>query len=444
MHSDICEKVKQAGVVGASGAGFPTYAKFAGGVDIVVVNGAECEPLLRVDQQLMEAAPAEMLRGLEAVMQATGATEGVIATKAKYKQGIAALKPHMPTDRMRIHLLDDFYPAGDEQVTVKEATGRVVPQGGIPLKVGCVVVNVETLLNVAAALGGKPVTHKYLTVTGEVEKPVTLYLPVGTSVAEALSLAGVKEMQGMRVIDGGPMMGKLIGDLQQPITKTTKGLIVLPEEHPVIRKRTQSCDKIIRQAKSACIQCRFCTDLCPRFLLGHRLEPHRIMRAIRNTEAAPSVLKMAFACTECGVCEQYACFMDLSPRTVNAMLKQELAKQGIKPEPPPADQVVDLLQQHRKIPVKRLIARLGLTSYDKPAPLRCEAITGSVVRIPMKQHVGAPAKATVTVGQQVRCGDLIGQAPSDGLGANVHASIDGVITEANDCIVIVGSEGRRQ
>ena len=168
------------------------------------------------------------------------------------------------------------------------------------------------------------------------------------------------------------------------------------------------------------------------------------MRAIRNTEAAPSVLKMAFACTECGVCEQYACFMDLSPRTVNAMLKQELAKQGIKPEPPPADQVVDLLQQHRKIPVKRLIARLGLTSYDKPAPLRCEAITGSVVRIPMKQHVGAPAKATVTVGQQVRCGDLIGQAPADGLGANVHASIDGVITEANDCIVIVGSEGRRQ
>ena len=263
MHSDICEKVKQAGVVGAGGAGFPTYAKFSGGVDTVVVNGAECEPLLRVDQQLMEAAPQEMLRGLEAVMQATGATEGVIATKAKYKQGIAALKQHMPTDRMRIHLLDDFYPAGDEQVTVKEATGRVVPQGGIPLKVGCVVVNVETLLNVAAALGGKPVTHKYLTVTGEVEKPVTLYLPVGTSVAEALSLAGVKEMQGMRVIDGGPMMGKLIGDLQQPITKTTKGLIVLPEEHPVIRKRTQSCDKIIRQAKSACIQCRFCTDLCP-------------------------------------------------------------------------------------------------------------------------------------------------------------------------------------
>ena len=99
MHSDICEKVKQAGVVGAGGAGFPTYAKFSGGVDIVVVNGAECEPLLRVDQQLMEAAPQEMLRGLEAVMQATGATEGVIATKAKYKQGIAALKQLMPADR---------------------------------------------------------------------------------------------------------------------------------------------------------------------------------------------------------------------------------------------------------------------------------------------------------------------------------------------------------
>ena len=92
MNEDILQKVKEAGVVGAGGAGFPTYAKLSGGVDTVVVNGAECEPLLRVDQQLMESMADKMIRGLEVVIEATGAKEGVVATKAKYKGGIAALK----------------------------------------------------------------------------------------------------------------------------------------------------------------------------------------------------------------------------------------------------------------------------------------------------------------------------------------------------------------
>ena len=149
-----------------------------------------------------------------------------------------------------MHLLDDFYPAGDEQVTVFEVTGRIVPQGGIPLRVGCVVVNVETLLNVADAMEGKPLTHKYLTITGEVASPCTVRLPVGTPVMEALKLAGVKNTDDLRVIDGGPMMGKLIGNLHQPITKTTKGLIALrgrpsghPQTDPELRKNHPSGKK---------------------------------------------------------------------------------------------------------------------------------------------------------------------------------------------------------
>lgn len=444
MTDDILQKVKNAGVVGAGGAGFPTYAKLSGGVDTVVVNGAECEPLLRVDQQLMEFMTDKMIRGLEAVIEATGAKEGVVATKAKYKGGIAALKKNLHPKSIRVHLLDDFYPAGDEQVTVYEVTGRVVPQGGIPLKVGCVVVNVETLLNVADALDGKSLTHKYLTITGEVASPCTVRLPIGTPVIEALKLAGINNTDDLRVIDGGPMMGKLISDLQQPITKTTKGLIALPADHPVIRKRTQSCEKIIRQAKSACIQCRYCTDLCPRFLLGHNLEPHRIMRAIRNAEVAPDILKMAFTCTECGICEQYACFMGLSPKTVNAMLKQELSKQGVKPNPPPPTQSVELIREHRKIPVKRLVARLGLSLYDRPAPFSEAEYPMAEVRIPLKQHVGAPGKPVVLVGQTVKMGEVIAAAPADGLGANVHASISGTVTEVSDRIVLVAPEGGRQ
>ena len=444
MREDILQKVKSAGVVGAGGAGFPTYAKLADGVETIIVNGAECEPLLKVDQQLMALRPDRMIRGLEAVMDATGAREGIIVIKAKYKDGIAALEQNLTGGRIRIHLLDDFYPAGDEPVIVQEVTGRAVPQGGIPLKVGCVVVNVETLLNVADALDNTPVTRKYLTIHGEVATPCTLRLPIGTPIAAALALAGVKSTEGMRVIDGGPMMGKLIEDLEQPITKTTKGLLLLPANHPIILKRTQSCDRIIKQAKTACIQCRYCTDLCPRFLLGHRLEPHRIMRAIRNAEAAPDVIKMAFACTECGVCEQYACSMGLSPRRMNAMLKQELSRQGLRPDPPPAGQEVDKIREHRKIPVKRLVSRLGLSTYNKTAPLSERDYPIAEVRLPLKQHVGAPSKPVVQTGQAVRQGELVAAAPAEGLGANIHASISGTVIEVSNRIVLAAGRGDRQ
>ena len=443
MSDGILQKVRSAGVIGAGGAGFPTYAKLSGGIETIVVNGAECEPLLRVDQQLMEHHTEKVVRGLEAVIKVTGAREGVIATKAKYKAGIAALGKAISDDRIRLHLMDDFYPAGDEQVTVREVTGKVVPQGGIPLKVGCVVVNVETLVNVADALDNKPVTQKYITVTGEVDSPRTIKVPVGTPAIKALNLAGIKHTDELRVIDGGPMMGKLLDNLEQPVGKTTKGLIALPANHPVIRKRTQSSEKIIRQAKSACIQCRYCTDLCPRFLLGHKLEPHRIMRAVRNTETVAETLKMAFACTECGVCEQYACFMDLSPRTVNAMLKREFSRQGIKPDAPPSAQSVEAMQEHRKIPVKRLIARLGLTGYDKPAPFSDADVAVDKVAIMLKQHVGVPSKPVVEAGQSVRQGDVIAEAPADALGANIHASISGKVIEVSDRIVLA-SEGKQQ
>lgn len=441
MREDIICKIKAAGVVGAGGAGFPTHVKISAAAQTVVVNGAECEPLLRVDQQLMALQADKLVQGLTAFMTATGAAEGVIALKGKYKAAIAALEKMILDKPIRLHILGDFYPAGDEHVTVYEATGRLVPQGGIPLQVGCIVTNVETLVNAAEALAGKPVTDTFLTVTGELAEPITLKLPIGTSVAEALALAGCQVKAGMQVIDGGPMMGKIVADLLQPITKTTKGLIVLQADHPLIRKRTQSAERIIKQAKAACVQCRYCTDLCPRFLLGHNVEPHRIMRAMKHIDTQGEAVKLAFACSECGVCEQYACFMELSPRKVNSLLKQELAKQGIKPNAPPENQRREPLQDDRKIPVKRLIARLGLAKYDKSAPLSEAEYAVSQVQILLKQHVGAPGRPIVKVGQCVQKGELIAAIPDDSLGANLHASMNGIVTEITDRIVIKPVEG---
>lgn len=436
MSQEIVNLVRQAGVVGAGGAGFPTHVKIAAAAEKVIVNGAECEPLLRVDQQLMAVWAEKLVKGLEAVMSASGASAGVIALKAKYKKADEVLQAAAAGRPIEIFRLGDFFPAGDEQVLVHEVTGRIVPEGGIPLKVGCIVSNVETLINAADALAGIPVTDSYVTVTGAVPNPVTLKLPVGMPVSEVLALAGVRDLQNIAVIDGGPMMGKILNSLSAPVTKVTKGLIVLSPDHPLVTNKTLSMEYIVRRSKSVCIQCAMCSEVCPRHLLGHRLSPHKIMRSLNFMQGAEEVLKMALLCCECGVCELYGCPMTLSPRQVNATLKRELGRQGVKiaqPEQPP---VVSPFREYRKIPVKRLISRLGLSEYDRPAPLSEEPCHPRAVYIPLRQHIGAPAVPTVEPGQRVEKGALIAAVPEGALGANIHASISGTVKQIGDHIEI--------
>ncbi|MEL7566064.1 MAG: 4Fe-4S dicluster domain-containing protein [Dehalobacterium sp.] len=436
MREEIIQQIKDAGVVGAGGAGFPTHVKVNAQAEHVIVNGAECEPLLRVDQQLMATMAEKVVKGLEAVMQSVGASLGTIALKGKYHEAIEAMEKAISGKPIKLFILGDFYPAGDEHVTVYEVTGKIIPEGGIPLKVGCVVNNVETLINVADAIDGRPVTDTYLTVTGEVPKPITLKLPIGISIKEALALAGQTNMDGKLLVEGGPMMGKVVEDFSQPITKTTKGLIVLSANHPMMMKRNMSLAHIIRQSKAACIQCMRCTDLCPRHMLGHRLSPHKIMRGLNYMEGDQEVMKMAFSCTECGACE-YACnMMLLSPRRVNGLLKQELAKKGIKPVPSMNHEVVVPSREFMKIPVKRLISSLGLAPYNVAAPLADVDYAPQKVSIPLKQHIGAPAQPVVKIGQEVKRGALIGAVPEGAMGADIHASISGIVREISQCIVI--------
>ncbi|ADG80938.1 respiratory-chain NADH dehydrogenase domain 51 kDa subunit [Thermincola ferriacetica] len=441
MKAETIKLVREAGVVGAGGAGFPSHVKIAAEAEFIIINGAECEPLLRVDQQLMAARAEQLIKGIEAVMEATGASRAFIALKYKYKEAIEVLTEATAGKPVEVFTLGDFFPAGDEQVLVYEVTGRVVPEGGIPLKVGCVVTNVETAINIANAIEGIPVTETYLTVTGEVEQPVTLKLPIGTSISEALALAGVKDMQNKAVIDGGPMMGPVVPDVSQPVTKVTKGLIVLPADHKLIVSKSLPWETVVRRSRSVCIQCSMCTEVCPRHLLGHRLSPHKIMRGLAWMRPNEDT-KTALLCCECGACELYGCPMQLSPRQVNAAIKRELGKQGIKWASSDNSTNVSIVREYRKIPSKRLIARLGLTAYDQPAPLSEETYVPRLVRIPLRQHIGAPGIPVVHVGQKVQKGDLVAAIPESALGANVHASINGTVTAIKDYVEIE-SDGER-
>ncbi|MTI59033.1 MAG: electron transport complex protein RnfC [Firmicutes bacterium] len=434
---EIRKMVREAGVVGAGGAGFPTDVKLDAGVELIIVNGAECEPLLRVDQELMEKKTAALLKGLDYACQAVGTSRAVIALKGKYKKAIIKLKKNIKDySNFSIHELPDFYPAGDEQQIVYEVTGKIIPEGGIPLAAGTVVINVETLINVNKAVAGLPVTHKYVTISGEVKKPVTVLVPVGTIIKDILPLAGGTTIEEYSLIDGGPMMGKLVveGDVVQ---KTTKGILVLPRNHSIINNRTTLLTSLIRRAMSACCQCRACTDICPRYLLGHSLEPHKLMRAISyGIDTDSDLITQAVLCCECGACDTWGCPMGLSPRTINMQLKEELAKNNYKNTHNRSIEQTHSMREYRKIPVKRLIKRLGIADYDQSAPIIENDFNPEKIIIPMKQHIGAPAVPVVNLGNSITVGQLIASKPEDSLGANIHSGINGVVKMLGDSIII--------
>lgn len=418
--------LREAGVVGAGGAGFPSYAKLSDQVDTILLNCAECEPLLKVHRQVLEEYPYEILSSLSELVAVSGAKMGIIAIKAHYKPTILALESEIGNfPKLTIHKLDSVYPAGDEIILIKEVTGRVVAPGKLPGSVGVTVCNVESVYNVHCALRGKPVTHKYVTVAGEVARPVTLRVPLGTKISELIAAAGGVTVEDPAYLSGGPMMGRLISP-HEPITKTTNAIIVLPPDHTVVMNKKLNGAVNLRRTMSVCCQCRSCTDLCSRRVLGYPVYPHLVMRVLSNGgKGKVDALAGSLFCSGCGLCETYSCPQGLSPRAMIAQLKETARASGYKPpEGILPDEVKDAAL--KKVSVERLTMRLGLKKYDVPAPL-CHDFETKSVKLLLSQHLGAPAVATVKEGDEVQEGDVIAIAKEGALSVNIHASISGKI-----------------
>ena len=455
MAGDLCQAVQAAGVIGAGGAGFPTHVKLAAQVDTVIANGAECDPLLQCDQRLMERHAAEIVRGVQAAMKATGARRGILALKEEYVGARAALQRVVDSAEHRsdlsLLLMESRYPAGDEFVLVYEATGRLVPEAGLPLHVGCLVQNVQTLFNITRAAEGTAVTHRLLSVVGAVARPTSLWAPLGTAIREVLAWAGGvqpprwsgRTADDYAVVIGGPMMGRLAQDLDEPVTKTTSGLLVLPRDNPVVRSLSRSHSAWVKRGMSTCDQCRDCTDLCPRHLLGHELRPHEVMRAINYGLSRPAdKITAAVLCCECRLCEAYACPLGLSPMAYYRSIKEQLRAQGwVNDVHKRDDLIAHPMREYRLVPTKRLIARLGLTEWEEQTcPLDEGNYCPAQVTIPLNQHIGAPAKPVVSVGDRVAVGDPIARIPEGKLGANVHASIAGRVADIDPTAIRIVAE----
>ena len=435
--------MQQNGIVGAGGAGFPTYAKLNENAETIILNCAECEPLLRLHRQLLEKYAQEIVDTFHLIGEAVGAKEVIIGIKKAYTRTIEALNAVIGVyPEVRLGLLDEVYPAGDEVVLIYEVTGKVVRPGGLPIECGVAVFNVETVYNVYRAMNQQtPVMDKLVSVVAEVEHPMTVRVPIGTSIEETVRLAGGVTTPNPVYFIGGPMMG-FIGSGSQPVTKTTNAVLVLPESHYIIQRKRQKVSIDLKRAAACCCQCSMCTDLCPRNRLGHPIEPHLFMRAATCKDVQkPDIFVNTFFCSSCGLCEMYSCFQGLSPRTLMAEYKAGLRSHGLKP-PQVVPKPVGEEREYRKVPMERLMARLDLTKYNREAPLDESAVPVRRVKIMLSQHIGAPASPIVKQGDTVTAGQMIAE-PAKGLSVGIHASIDGVIKEVSEKYVIIETqEGR--
>jgi Na+-translocating ferredoxin:NAD+ oxidoreductase RnfC subunit len=430
--SATLRRLEELGIVGAGGAGFPTAEKLKTRVPVVIVNGAECEPLLHKDKELLHHLAGPMLVGLQAAMALVGAASGIIGIKEKYTDVIDGLAPSLPPG-IRILPLRDTYPAGDEFLLVYDAVGRVIPPGGLPKDVGAVVANVETLVNIGL---DRPVTHKYLTVAGAVRTPVTLRVPIGASIGEVIEAAGGMTTPDAGVLLGGVMMGRLAATLDEPVTKTLGGIVVLPADHQLVARYKAPQRHIERIGRSACDQCRFCTELCPRYLLGHPIQPHRAMQSLGFTAPRAPMVAGTLYCCECNLCSLYACPENLDPKNVCVISKPAAREMKLFWSGNPESVAPHPLAADRRTPMRRLVARLGLEQFRNVGPLEERPLAPRRVVLPLKQHAGAPAVPVVRPGARVAANDLVAAPAKGTLGARIHASMAGVVRESDDALVI--------
>jgi len=299
----ICSAVREAGIVGMGGAGFPTRVKIEPNPQMpketMIVNGCECEPCITCDYRLMLERPKQIIAGIKLARKASGCSQVIIGIEDNKPRAIkvmsAALKTSTGCEHIKLVPVKTKYPQGGERQLIRAILKKNVPTGGIPPMVGVLVLNVATAAAIAdAVLYSRPLTHRVVTVTGKaIANPSNLYVPVGTSVNDLIEFCGPVTEKSAKVVLGGPMMGIAIADLTTPITKTTGAITVLTGEEIGRAK--------FARRQTACIRCGRCIEVCP-----EGLNPTKIAHAVKNNLLDLAENYYISGCIECGCCS-YVC-----------------------------------------------------------------------------------------------------------------------------------------
>ena len=442
MQTKLVELMKQASVVGAGGAGFPSYAKIADGADTLVVNAAECEPLTYTDLTLMRHHMPEIIRGVEIVLSETGMERGIVGMKAHTGKELGYTDGQVLGKNVTVCLLPDVYPMGDEISLIYETTGRLVQPGALPITQHVIVYNAETVYNIYRAVTeGAPVTEKWLSIGGDLKQGYIVRVPIGMRISELFEKLGITIPEGHVLIDGGPSMGKIIPLSGSVIRKTTKGLLILPDTIPAVVNQNRSPDEQRKIASSVCCQCSRCTELCPRHMLGYPIEPHRMVRSsVSIAKDDPILIQTAQVCCSCGICSVAACCQGISPRAVINEYKGILAKNRVRfnangkiyhPHPD---------RENRMMSSERWKELLGVKRCDKEGKFLPDLMGAKEVVIPMSMHIGAPSVPAVNVGDHVTAGQMIAGAAEGALSVPQYASVTGKVTFADAKQIIIQAD----
>lgn len=293
---EIINKINESGIVGLGGATFPSHVKLSvpdgKKIDVLIINGVECEPYLTSDHRLMLEKAEEMLVGIQILMKALSVNFALIGIENNKPDAIKHLQNLVKNyPGIEVHALKVQYPQGGEKQLIKALINREVPSGGLPLNVGAVVHNVGTAFAVYEAIQkNKPLFERVVTLTGiSVKKPSNFMVRIGTPVIDLVEAAGGLPEDTGKIINGGPMMGKAINSLEVPVVKGTSGILIMP------------VGKSERKKERACIRCAKCVSVCPQ-----GLEPYLLNRLAQLEKNDKLETSGVMDCIECGSCA-YTC-----------------------------------------------------------------------------------------------------------------------------------------
>jgi electron transport complex protein RnfC len=298
---EIRVRVAEAGIVGQGGAAFPTYVKLSPPkdkvIDVVILNGCECEPYLTRDYRFIIERPDDLISGFKLIMKALGVNRGVIGIENNKPDAIKLLSEKVANEKgLEIISLKTKYPQGAEKMLIKAVTGKEVPPGKLPMDVGAVIQNIGTAIAIYdAVVKGEVLTVAALTVSGKgIKIPKNLLVPVGTPIQNVIDFCGGVTEDSIKIIVGGPMMGVAQFDLHAPVMKATSGILVLTKE------------EVAENPETPCLRCGQCVGACPLNLMPTKLARYSQLQKYEEAEGADVTV-----CMECGTCA-YTCPANIS------------------------------------------------------------------------------------------------------------------------------------
>lgn len=315
-REEIIERIKQAGVVGMGGAGFPTYLKLSvkepEKIEYCIVNCAECEPYLTSDYRRILEEPEKVLSGLRVMLKVFPKAQGILAVEDNKPDCIQLLKKMTQNEPgISVKALKTKYPQGAERQIIFATVGRAINSSKLPADAGCIVDNVDTVVAMhAAVLEGKPLMERIVTVTGDaIAKPRNFKVRIGTNYHELIEEAGGFKSQPEKIVSGGPMMGFGIFDLDVPTTKTASALLCLTQ------------DDVSAMEPTACINCGRCVEVCP-----GRVVPRMLADDAENYNEEDFLKHNGMECCECGCCSYVCPAKRTLTQSIKSMRKMLLAK----------------------------------------------------------------------------------------------------------------------